>query len=187
MTTLGALMGFLLFSGNAVPAHAIEHIAQAATPVIPSYSVALTAYNAVPEQTDENPFETASGMFSNPEIVAARSRNLADDLPFGTIIAFDGSRTPLDDSCGYEVVASRIGYRVIADTMSARFTDRIDILFAEDENYTNTDGSVVNAATVLGVCKNIDIRVVGRIDMRRPPHTQSELAAIVKGSSLVVK
>lgn len=180
-------MGFLLFSGNAAPVYAVGHIARATTPVIPSYSVALTAYNAVPEQTDENPFETASGMFSNPEIVAARSRNLADDLPFGTIIAFDESHASPDGSCGYGVVASRIGYRVIADTMNARFIDRIDILFAEDENYINTDGSIVNAATVLGVCKNINIRVVGHIDMRRPPQTQSELAAIVRGSTLVLK
>lgn len=147
----------------------------------PSYAVTLTAYNAVPEQTDESPFETASGMFSNPEIVAARSANLAAELPFGTVIAFDGSNISSGETCGFSVVAPRIGYRVIADSMNPRFDDRIDILFATDANYTNSAGSV-NAATVLGICQNITIRVVGRINMKHPPQTQAELAEIVNGN-----
>ena len=63
MTILGALMGFLLFSAATTAAPA-----QAAAPTLPSYPVTLTAYNAVPEQTDSNPFETASGAYSNPEV-----------------------------------------------------------------------------------------------------------------------
>ena len=127
MTILGALMGFLLLSGgasSALPAHATAP----KVPVVPSYAVTLTAYNAVPEQTDNSPLETASGAYSNPEIVAARSRNLADELPFGTIIEVIGPSVS-NNPCGYDIVAPLIGYRVIADTMNARYTDRIDILF----------------------------------------------------------
>ena len=86
MLLLTALMGFLLLSGamSAMPAHA-------SAPTLPDYPVTVTAYNAVPEQTDSDPFTTASGAYSNPEVVAARSQDLADKLPFGTIIELEGS------------------------------------------------------------------------------------------------
>lgn len=212
MIILGALMGFLLlptstiiprpigYAASAPLVAAKDTVSQALPPRIskrlasasvesvvdaPRYAVTLTAYNAVPEQTDENPFETASGMFSNPEIVAARSANLVAELPFGTVIAFDGSSISSGETCGFGVVASRIGYRVIADSMNPRFDDRIDILFATDANYTNAVGSV-NAATVLGICQNVTIRVVGRINMKHPPQTQAELTEMVNGNTVAL-
>src|SRR3989344_7061629 len=123
MFPLTALMGFLLLSGamSALPAHANAP----STPAVPVYSVTLTAYNAVPEQTDGDPFTTASGSYSNSEVVAARSRDLAENLPFGTIIEVTGPASP-NNNCGYKIVAPIVGYRVIADTMNARYTDRID-------------------------------------------------------------
>ena len=208
MITLGALMGFLLLSSNPTIPRPIGYVPPAPTamgsmstarsfgrfgtvpsvgrevpqkPVSGGYTVTLTAYNAVPEQTDESPFETASGLFSNPEIVAARSVNLANDLPFGTVIEFDGSSLSSKETCGFGVVAPLVGYRVIADSMNSRFTDRIDILFPVDANYTNATGSV-NAAKVLGICQGVIIRVVGRINMKRPPQTQAELVEIVNGN-----
>ena len=180
-------MGFLLFSSGAMalPAHAMAPKGNAA--LLPSYAVTLTAYNAVPAQTDSDPLVTASGAYSNPEVVAARSRNLADELPFGTIIEIDGSNAS-KESCGYSIVAPIIGYRVIADTMNARFTDRIDVLFSTKSNYTLTGGNVKNAGQVLGICGGITVRVVGRIDIDRIPKTQSELAALVVGTgSLALK
>ncbi|MFZ2500547.1 MAG: hypothetical protein WAW90_00995 [Minisyncoccia bacterium] len=154
-------------------------------PVVPSYVVALTAYNAVPEQTDDTPFETASGAYSNPEIVAARTGDLAAELPFGTIIEIDGSNLPEgDNNCGYDTVASHIGYRVIEDSMNAKLTNRVDILFGTDINYTNkVTGTVRNAANALGICKGTIIRVVGYVDINHLPKTQAELVALVKKSS----
>ncbi|OGZ02775.1 MAG: hypothetical protein A2946_02985 [Candidatus Liptonbacteria bacterium RIFCSPLOWO2_01_FULL_53_13] len=154
------------------------------TASLPSnYAVTLTAYNAVPAQTDGNPLETASGAFSNPEVVAARSQDLADKLPFGTIIELEGSNISSEHTCGYSVVAKSIGYRVIADAMNARYTDRIDILFNTKANYTTTDKGMKNAAEILGICKGITIRIVGHIDIRNIPKTQTELAKIVVGKS----
>jgi 3D (Asp-Asp-Asp) domain-containing protein len=179
MTILGALMGFLLLSGvmSALPAHA-----NAPTmPILPNYAVTLTAYNAVSEQTDGDPLVTASGSFSNPEVVAARSRDLADELPFGTIIEIVGPPV-LNNSCGYSVVAPIIGYRVIADTMSARYTNRIDILFHTESNYLMSDGKTKNAGTVLGICSAATIKVVGHVDITNPsklPKTQRELVTLV--------
>lgn len=167
-------MGFLLLSGMPAQAQAPSAL------MLPGYSVTLTAYNAVAAQTDSNPHETASGAYSNPEVVAARSRNLADELPFGTIIEIDGSGAS-KESCGYGIVAPIIGYRVIADTMNARFTDRIDILFGTKSNYTMSDGKVKNASMVLGICQGVTVRVVGFVDIKRIPKTQVELAALVKG------
>lgn len=179
MITFGALMGFFLLS-SVLPAHAVAPLA----PIVPNYTVTLTAYNAVVAQTDSDPLMTASGAYSNPEVVAARSRNLAEELPFGTIIEIDGTDASIK-TCGYSIVAPLIGYRVVADTMNARYTNRIDILFSMKSNYTLSDGRVKNAGMVLGICNDVTVRVVGHIDLTNPkqlPKTQAELAAIVNGS-----
>ena len=183
MTILGALMGLFFLSGGigALPAYAVAPMASA----IPNYLVTLTAYNAVEAQTDSDPFVTASGIYSNPEIVAARSRDLADELSFGTIIEVDGTNAS-KEACGYDIVAPIIGYRIVADTMSARYADRVDILFSTKSNYTLKDGKVKNAGVVLGICSGVTIRVVGHIDLthtQKLPKTQIELAAIVNGSN----
>ncbi len=175
-------MGFLLLSSGpvALPVRAIAPEA----PLAAAYAVTLTAYNAVPEQTDSDPFTTASGAYSNPEVVAARSRDLADKLPFGTIIEIDGPVGP-KENCGYGIVAPLIGYRVIADSMNARYTDRVDILFDTKKDYRTSDRGMRNAAEVLGVCDGIIVRVVGSIDLSKPsrlPKTQVELATIVDGA-----
>ncbi|OYV63811.1 MAG: hypothetical protein B7X03_00015 [Parcubacteria group bacterium 21-58-10] len=169
-------MGFLLLSGGAAPAYA-------AVPVVPSYTVTLTAYNAVPAQTDSSPLETASGAYSNPEVVAARSPDLAGTLPFGTIIEIDGSSASSTDTCGYDVVAPHIGYRVIADTMNAHYTDRVDVLLPTNADYTTADKGKRNAAQVLGVCSGVTVRVVGYVAINRIPKTQAALAALVTGDT----
>ena len=176
MLPLTALMGFLLLSGAslAMPAYA-------AAPTVPSHPVTVTAYNAVPAQTDSNPFETASGAYSNPEIIAARSQDLAATLPFGTIIELNGSGISSGDTCGYSVVASHIGYRVIEDTMNARYTNRVDILLDTKADYKTADAGMQNAAQVLGICKGATFRVVGYVDINHLPKTQAALAALVTG------
>lgn len=178
-------MGLFLFSGVnvAVPALAVSDL--------PHYAVTITAYNAVPEQTDSTPFVTASGAYSNPEIVAARSQDLAKELPFGTIIAVEGPEAP-QNNCGYDIVEPIIGYRIIADVMNPRFTDRIDILFSTKSNYVMANGKKKNAGNVLGICSGATVRVVGFIDISHANHlpkTQRELVAIVRGgdNSLALK
>lgn len=148
-----------------------------------SLKTKLTAYNAVPEQTSNNPFVTASGAFSNPEVVAARSRDLAYKLPFGTVIAIErtGYDTP---SCGYSEVEPQIGYRVIADSMNQRITNTVDVLL-DQHNTVQHDGNVINPARVLGICGHVTIKVIGRIDMDNIPSTQAELAQMVHESSQI--
>ena len=171
-------MGFLLLSGGApMPANAQKADAG------PGYAVTLTAYNAVPGQTDDTPFETASGAYSNPEIVAARSQDLGKELPFGTIIELDGSTVSSGGTCGFGVVERRIGYRVIADTMNARYTKRVDVLLDTKAEFQTTDKGMKNAAQILGICKDVTIRVVGHVDINRIPKTQAGLAALVNGSA----
>ena len=188
MPLLGALMGLFLLSSAimALPANA----SAPTVPALPNYTVTLTAYNAVPGQTDDNPFETASGAYANSEVVAARSQDLAQELPFGTIVAFDGPATS-GNSCGYGVVAPIIGYRVVADTMNARYADRVDILFHTKSNYVMADGGMKNASTILGICSGATVRVVGYIDITNPnrlPKTQAALASLVEEkSTLAIK
>jgi len=180
-------MGFFLLSGATM---ATAPASVPVAPALPSYPVTLTAYNAVPEQTDDSPLETASGAYSNPEIIAARSQDLAKELPFGTIVELVIEGPVLSgNSCGYNIVKPIIGYRVIADTMNARYTDRIDVLFDTDSNYTLADGKVKNAGMILGICNGITARVVGFVNLNktsRIPKTQSELVALVNGTSKTI-
>lgn len=178
MTILGALLGFSLLSG--VPAPALVTGAAPAA-VVPTYTVTMTAYNAVPGQTDDSPLTTASGAFSNPEIVAARSRDLAEELPFGTIIEIFGPASDPNNTCGYGVVEPIIGYRVIEDSMNAKFTKRVDVLVGTSQNFLRPDGSVQNAAKILGVCDGVTVRVVGHVDLEHLPKSQRALAALVTG------
>ena len=176
MPIFGALVGFFALSGafTAAPAEA----SAPAAPVLPTYSVAMTGYNAVPAQTDANPLVTASGAYSNPAVVAARSQDMAAELPFGTIIKVDGPSS-LQENCGYDVVGKTIGYRVIADTMNKKFTDRVDVLFPTAATRAQ------NRAVVLGVCEGVTVTVVGHVDITNPanlPKTQADLAAFVAGA-----
>ena len=112
---------FLLSSGSLsavqVPtnfAEVIEVTGIASTAVeYPTYSVRMTGYNAVPEQTNADPLTTASGAYSHPEVVVARSRDLAEELPYGTIIEIL-AREENKRSCGFYTVEHLIGYRVVA-------------------------------------------------------------------------
>lgn len=151
-----------------------------------TYSVSMTGYNAVPEQTDGNPLITASGVFSDPDVVAARSRDLADELPFGTVIEIVSGQDELGSSCGLSVIEPMVGLRVIADSMHSRKHQQIDILFHAD-TAGSKDNKRINPARTLGVCKDVKIRVVGMIDIAHMPKTQAELAAAVGHSSLAVR
>jgi 3D (Asp-Asp-Asp) domain-containing protein len=191
MTQLAiALTGFFVWSGM---------VATSTTPTMPvqltipaeargaSRTVKLTAYNAVPEQTDGDPFTTASGAYSNPEVVAARSRDLGAELPFGTIIALENPTK--SNSCGFGTVQHLIGYRVVADTMHERMQNKIDVLFnADDKVMIGVNGQpkkATNPARALGIC-NVEMRVVGKINIKDIPETQAELAMIVD-SALATK
>lgn len=180
-----ALMGLFLMTAPAYAASDIVTPSSKAITVdskgidtkadLPAYKtlkVTLTGYNAVPGQTDDDPTTTASGAYSDPNIVAARSRDLAAELPFGTIIDIEPSSHT--GSCGISAVQSQIGLRVIADTMNARMHNKVDVLL-----------KTVNAARALGVCK-VTVRVVGHVDIADIPHTQSELAAAVSDTELAI-
>lgn len=155
-------------------------------PTYQSYTVSLTGYNAVPEQTDGNPDITASGVFSDPDVVAARSKDLADELPFGTVIALTQTASSSSATCGFRVVDEIVGLRVIADAMHPRKRNQVDIMFHVDDR-VRIGGRQVNPARALGVCKNnIEIKVVGHVDMKHMPHNQTELRALMGAAGLAI-
>lgn len=151
----------------------------------PTYTVSMTGYNAVPEQTDSDPSTTASGAYSNPEVVAARSIDLKEELPFGTIIEIVNVSTS-SPNCGYEVVEKHLGYRVIADSMHPRKKNQVDILLA-NEPVVKVGGKKTNPAVALGVCKNVEIRVVGTTTIKQIPQNQAALKRVVEKQRLAVK
>jgi 3D (Asp-Asp-Asp) domain-containing protein len=140
----------------------------------------MTGYNAVPGQTDDDPLTTASGAFSNTEIIAARSVDLKEDLPFGTVIEVVAHHGAGDPNCGFSVVEDQIGYRVVADSMHPRKRNQIDLLFNTDRDIFAA-GRWVNPAVALGVCKDVEIRVVGFVEINSIPRSQKELVLAVEG------
>lgn len=181
-------MGLFLLSSASMAMPAMAQAPAAPEPPPPSYTVALTGYNAVPEQTDDTPFDTASGAYSNPQVVAARTADLADKLPFGTIIEIEGPATPDDYDCGYHAAAPHIGYRVIADAMNPRLKGRVDILFGTSTTVMNpVVGKKQNPANAIGICRGSTVRVVGWVDITKIPKTQAELAILVNGKTLAAK
>lgn len=187
-----ALVGLLFLPGSVTApvaqAKTLPTVAQAseepssklvtpASTAVTKLTVRLTSYNAVPEQTDEDPTVTASGVSSNFEVIAARSHDLASTLPFGTVIAIyrNADDTP---GCNYNLVKHLIGYRVIADTMNARFTKRVDVEFANDARVV-VEGKRMNPARAMGVCSGVSIEVLGRLKLQDIPDTQEELAQVV--------
>lgn len=177
-----ALMGIFLFSsGTGVAASSNQVTLDEVEP--PQRIVKLTGYNAVPEQTNEDPFTTASGAFSNPEVVAARSRDLSDVLPYGTVIAIERPSYQDPLACGFDIAEAHIGYRVLADTMHMRKRNQVDIMFPTDKTIT-VGKRQVNPAVALGICDEVTIRVVGFIDIKDIPKTQAELAVRVGNTHL---
>ena len=185
MTTLTsiALTGLFVWTGPGTTSPAEWAQVPSPAPVVKTeqtISVRLTGYNAVPEQTDGDPTTTASGARSNPDVIAARSRDLAETLPFGTVIAFETAKE--SNNCGFKVVDHLIGYRVIADTMHERMHNKIDVMLdAGDTVQIGVNGQprrTVNPALALGVC-DVSVRVVGKIALKDIPATQEELALLM--------
>lgn len=182
-----ALMGFFLWTGWPEISE-LQTLPQPAPKTQKVISLRLTGYNAVPEQTDSDPTITASGARSNPDVIAARSSDLAQTLPFGTVIVLEAPAK--SDTCGFEVVDHLIGYRVIADAMHPRKTNQVDVMFdMRDTVQIGVDGQArkaTNPAVALGVC-DVSMRVVGKIALKNIPATQSELALLMKSNPLVVR
>ena len=145
-------------------------------PLYPTLTVKMTAYNAVVGQTDSTPDRTSIGAYTNPDIIAARSKDLADELPYGTVIEVVpvATTSPRDVNCGREFVHDQIGLRVIGDAMNPRITNTIDILM-DHKDLVTVNGKKRNPAKALGMCKNVTIKIVGRIDTKNMPKTQDDL------------
>jgi 3D (Asp-Asp-Asp) domain-containing protein len=148
-------------------------------------SVTLTSYNAVAAQTSATPWITASGAHSNSQVIAARSRDLASKLPYGTIIAVMGpDSTNRGPSCGYDAVQHLIGYRVIADSMAVRMHNKIDVMLNANDTVP-VGGIQTNPARALGACTGVQIQVVGYVNPQNIPSTQSQLAALVTNNQVL--
>lgn len=171
---ISTALGLFLLSGtsSAGDLNNLPGLELAAPPK--AYSVEMTGYNAVRGQTDSDPFTTASGAFSNPDIVAARSADLSDELPFGTVIEIDSSTAMSSPNCGLASVEPFLGLRVIADSMHSRKRNQVDILFDSDVSM-RAGGKHMNPAVTLGKCSDVTIRVVGHVDMKKMPRSQIEL------------
>jgi 3D (Asp-Asp-Asp) domain-containing protein len=146
-------------------------------------SVHLTGYNAVKGQTNDNPHITASGAYSNPQVIIARSRDMADILPYGTIVALHSPRESRE--CGFSKVNRFIGYRVVADTMHKRKVRQMDVMFDIRDSILLGEKRV-NPANAMGVCK-ADVSIVGYVSLDAIPQTQRELVWLIEGKQLSLR
>ncbi|MEN9561318.1 MAG: hypothetical protein RIQ56_591 [Candidatus Parcubacteria bacterium] len=181
-----ALTGFFVFSGvGGFATSTPETQIAPPEPTYKSYTVSMTGYNAVPEQTDDTPFQTSIGAYTNPEIIVARSKDLADELPYGTVIRI--SQAEVKHGCEYELVEEYIGLRVVADAMHPRKRNQIDVLL-DTKPIINSKTRKLNAAQALGYCReNIVIEVIGKIDTRAMPKSQKELKDMMGVNALAVR
>ena len=93
-----------------------------------SITVTLTTYQAVPGQTDDNPFETASGYKLNrynprKHRIIAVSRDLLKEFNFA-------------DSVVIENAGKYSGTYCVHDVMNKRFRKRIDVLINRNQKGT---------------------------------------------------
>ncbi len=187
MTTFGtaAVTGAFLLHSFVPVAFALENKLVEETPeqpTYPSYTVSMTGYNALPGQTDSTPTQTSIGAYTNPEIIVALSSDLRKEIPYGSVIEIVPVESTVNDpNCDREYVQDLIGYRVVADAMNSRWKMKIDLLFDHNDYVTikgengKKDIKRKNPARVMGFCKNVEIRVVGKIDTKKMPKSQEEL------------
>jgi hypothetical protein len=83
------------------------------------------------------------------------------------------------------MVKEQLGYRVIADSMHPRKRNQVDILL-NHENKVTVGSRSMNPAVAFGMCKNIKIVVVGKVDVNHMPQTQAGLRAQVMGGQLAL-
>lgn len=179
-----ALTGFFVFGGvGGMTTGSLMKTESLQAPTYQTYTVAMSGYNAVPEQTDSDPSTTASGAFSDPDLIVARSADLKEELPFGTVIAITNATS--SPNCGVGLVEDLIGLRVVGDSMHPRKRNQIDILFDKTDT-VRARGKQMNPALVLGMCKDIEISVVGHVDIAHMPKNQAELKMMVGKSGLAV-
>jgi 3D (Asp-Asp-Asp) domain-containing protein len=110
--------------------------------------------------------------------MAARSVDLKETLPFGTVIEIVSHSDPKNPNCGFAAVEEYIGLRVIGDSMHPRKRNQIDILLPNEKTIF-ANKRWVNPAVALGVCKEVEIRVVGKVSIKGIPKTQEELRLAV--------
>lgn len=184
-TITTALAGLLLLSNSSIAdatSTSWTKVAPKEEPTYKSLTVLMSGYNALPGQTDDTPDVTASGTKPIPGVTAARSQDLAGELPYGTVIELVHTEKALaSNGCGLSVLDGVEGYRVITDAMHPRKTNQIDLVFSTTRTVQH-GGRELNRAQVFGLCDGMEVRIVGFIDLKDLPQSQGELKLALERS-----
>jgi 3D (Asp-Asp-Asp) domain-containing protein len=141
--TFDYLMSFVLQKDQAVLRLPVDYRPEVCSPevaLIPEeertvVDVEVTAYNAVPEQTNNDPKNTSVMVRTEhgDRVILALSRDLLtrhshleEALPYGTLVRFKVVHNPPDDDSTVSEISNQIF--VVADTMNSRITRTADIL-----------------------------------------------------------
>jgi 3D (Asp-Asp-Asp) domain-containing protein len=101
-------------------------------PLRPRYTLKATAYNSVPEQTNSQPFITATGASTRFGIIAVSRDLLPRHIPYGSLVRiYDLGNYHDGRGYGkYQALLDGHGYFIVEDTMHMRKQEQIDLWFA---------------------------------------------------------
>jgi 3D (Asp-Asp-Asp) domain-containing protein len=98
----------------------------------PSFTLRATAYNSLVEQTNDQPFITATGARTRWGIIAVSRDMLGVDLPYGSLVRLTdlGTFAHGRGAGAYQSLLDNHLF-VVEDTMHPRKTQQIDVWFEE--------------------------------------------------------
>lgn len=97
-----------------------------------SFLLRATAYNSLPEQTNDQPFITATGARTRFGIIAVSRDLLTQDIPYGSLVRIKdlGNFYNGRNAGHYQPLLDSQGLFIVEDTMHPRKTQQIDLWFA---------------------------------------------------------
>jgi 3D (Asp-Asp-Asp) domain-containing protein len=98
----------------------------------PSFTLRATAYNSMVEQTNDQPFITATGARTRWGIIAVSRDMLGVNLPYGSLVRLTdlGTFAHGRGAGAYQALLDNHIF-IVEDTMHPRKTQQIDVWFAE--------------------------------------------------------
>jgi 3D (Asp-Asp-Asp) domain-containing protein len=108
-----------------------ELVGEVQGPSLPVYTLRATAYNSVPEQTNSQPFVTATGTRTRFGIIAVSRDLLPKHIPYGSLVRIRDLGN-FHDGRGYgryQAMLDGQDHFIVEDTLNIRKQQQIDLWF----------------------------------------------------------
>ncbi len=149
--------------------------------------VSATAYNATVRQTGHTNGPTASGAPPIPGISVAIQRQLKNEYPLWSVVAFDYATVKQQPKrCGIEYVKHAYlprQFAIVLDYKAMGAKGEIDFLMPSHATIRLPGGQKMNPADAFGRCQGITmhkVMVLRDHDLTTMPKTETELLLVVR-------